>query len=229
MQSLSKSEIDRLGDRLREAVSPEDLRLLDEYRKSFAPSYQSVVTAVRARSELPVSGRPAKSTTAIVDKLRRESIRLSQMQDIAGCRVVVADGTQQHLIANPLVADFPNSVAFDRRGKSSHGYRAVHLVVPSGSHQVEIQIRTELQHIWAELSEKFADKFGIAIKYGGGDPTIRQELDSFSAGISQIELLESLVTPEPMTSGVIEQHKAHLRKMMLDFLTAVESENDLSD
>ncbi|GAC1306974.1 MAG: hypothetical protein NVSMB21_10350 [Vulcanimicrobiaceae bacterium] len=36
-----------------------------------------------------VSLRTAKSTSSIVAKLQRESTRLSQIQDIAGCRIVV--------------------------------------------------------------------------------------------------------------------------------------------
>lgn len=98
----SKGDIDRLGNRLREAVSPDDLRLLDTYRLSFASAYEAVLRQVRISHGPAVSGRPAKSTTAIVDKLRRETIRLSQMQDIAGCRVVVADTAEQAALTEIL-------------------------------------------------------------------------------------------------------------------------------
>lgn len=84
-KEFSRSEIDRLGDRLQITLTPDDLRLLDAYRLSFTGSYQVVINSVRELTGIEVSGRPAKSTSAIIDKLKRESIRFSQIQDIAGC------------------------------------------------------------------------------------------------------------------------------------------------
>ncbi len=107
LKKLSNSQIDRLGERLKTEVATEDLRLLDEFRRSFSKSYENVVDRVKEEISAELasvsksvmfayflgygsfSGRPAKSTSAIVEKLRRESVRLSQMQDIAGFRVVV--------------------------------------------------------------------------------------------------------------------------------------------
>ena len=159
----SKTEIDRLGIRLRESVSPDDLRLLYSYRLSFASAYEEILQAIKATTGIDASGRPAKSTTAIVDKLSRESIRLSQMQDIAGCRIVVVDIESQNALTSKLSALFIDAVTSDRREKPSHGYRAIHIIVHHADRAVEIQIRTQLQHLWAEHSEKLADKFGIAV------------------------------------------------------------------
>lgn len=90
--NLSRNQIDRLGDRLRKGdIIDDDLRLLDSYRRSFGDGYEHVVSQIRDRLNLEPTGRPAKSTTSIIDKLQRESVRLSQMQDIAGCRIVVPD------------------------------------------------------------------------------------------------------------------------------------------
>src|SRR2546422_4790511 len=76
---LSKTQVDRLGDRLRKGgISETDLRLLDSYRRSFAEAYECVVRRIRDQLKLEPTGRPAKSTTSIVDKLQRESVRLSQ-------------------------------------------------------------------------------------------------------------------------------------------------------
>ncbi|MBI3306876.1 MAG: hypothetical protein HYZ84_03615 [Candidatus Omnitrophica bacterium] len=57
--------------------------------------------------KLQPTGRPAKSTTSIVDKLHRESIRLSQLQDIAGCRIVVKDIQEQNSVAELIQKAFP--------------------------------------------------------------------------------------------------------------------------
>ena len=42
-KSVSKSEIDRLGDRLRAQKSDEDLCMLDTYRLSFVGAYDQVI------------------------------------------------------------------------------------------------------------------------------------------------------------------------------------------
>ena len=88
--SLSKTQIDKLGDRLRKGdISEADLRMVDDYRRSFSEAYEFVFGAIRSELGLEPTGRPAKSTSSITEKLLRESIRLSQIQDIAGCRLVV--------------------------------------------------------------------------------------------------------------------------------------------
>src|SRR5262249_26239032 len=67
--------------------------------------------------------------------------------------------------------DFRGACVMDRRDKPSHGYRAVHIIAEVAGKPVEIQVRTALQHLWAEVSEKASDVLDPAIKYGGGaDP-----------------------------------------------------------
>lgn len=218
----SKSEIDRLGVRLRESVSPHDLRLLDTYRLSFASAYEEVLQAIKTTTGIDVSGRPAKSTTAIVDKLSRESIRLSQMQDIAGCRIVVADMENQNTLAAKLSALFIDAVTSDRREKPSHGYRAIHIIVHHADRTVEIQVRTQLQHLWAEHSEKLADKFGIAVKYGGGPEDIRQRLEALSKNIGFVELLEAnSVNNANLEAGrmILSNLKTNVQTALADLLT----------
>ena len=66
---FSKSQIDRLGDRLRKGhISEEDRRLLDGYRRSFTDAYEEAVGKIRVQLSLEPTGRPAKSTTSIVEQ-----------------------------------------------------------------------------------------------------------------------------------------------------------------
>ena len=189
---LSNTQIDRLGDRLRRRnFGEDDLRLLDEYRRTFGPAYDLVVERVQQVTGLPVSGRPTKSTPSIIEKLNRESIRLSQIQDIAGCRTVVENLRQQDEVVQAIAAAFSTVTVIDRRLKPSHGYRAVHLVVRETGKAVEVQVRTEGQHVWAEICEKYAD-IDPALKYGGGPPKERRMLDIWSLIFARADELHAV-------------------------------------
>lgn len=192
--SFSKSQLDRLGDRLREdEITAGDLRLLDEYRRSFSEGYEQVVGIIRDELKLEPTGRPAKSTTSIRDKLRRESIRLSQIQDVAGCRIVVPDIIAQDEGVKALLDKLGNLKVFDRRAKPSHGYRAVHLIAQCAGRPIEIQVRSAFQQIWAELSEKIADVIDPALKYGGGPGPLSAWLLRTSNTVAQGESLQMQV------------------------------------
>lgn len=191
---LSKTQIDRLGDRLRSsALTNDDLRLLDEYRRTFGAAADAVVSQIRRTIGVNPTTRPAKSTSAIVEKLQRETIRLSQIQDIAGCRVVVRDIREQNSVVSRIRDLFADVSIVDRRRNPSHGYRAVHIIAKTEGRLVEIQIRTTLQHHWAEGCETSADEFGPEVKYGGGPTELRWALLDTSADISDIERQESIV------------------------------------
>lgn len=188
---MSKSQIDRLGDRLRDGrITEEDLRLLDDYRRSFIDVYELVFRRIAEEVLLKPTGRPAKSTTALIAKLNRETARLSQVQDIAGCRLVVEDIAAQEVVVGRLKDLFHDCAVIDRRTQPSHGYRAVHVVVRVEGKPIEVQVRTEIQHQWAELSEKFSDVEDPAIKYGGGNEVILELLAELSELVAQIERLE---------------------------------------
>jgi hypothetical protein len=187
-RELSKTQVDRLGERLRDtALTEADLKLLDEYRLALRDAYDHVVLTLREKLHLEPTGRAAKSTSSVIEKLRRESIRLSQMQDLAGCRIVVKDLAEQEAVVESLSSVFQEASIIDRRATPSHGYRAMHVVVRVSGRPVEIQVRTELQHLWAELSEKFADSYDPKLKYGGGDPQPREWLLLVSRQLALVE------------------------------------------
>ncbi|MGH9387558.1 MAG: hypothetical protein ACRD2N_25135 [Vicinamibacterales bacterium] len=188
---LSKTQLDSLGNRLRAGTADEaDLRALDEYRRSFRAAYDDVVGTVKTDVGLEGTGRPAKTTAAIVDKLRRQPIRLTQIQDSSGLRVIVDGIREQNRIVERLQQTFVRTSSDDRRIESSHGYRAVHVIVFIRERVVEIQVRTHEQHLWAEISEKLADIIDPKLKYGGGAEQIRRELLNFSNFLATVEPLE---------------------------------------
>lgn len=188
--SISGAQLTKLGERLRAGpLSEADLRLLDEYRRSFGPASEQVLAILRETIDVPVTVRGAKSTQAIVEKLRRQSCRLGQIQDIAGCRLVVATMQDQDEVTGMILERFPEAQVFDRRDAPSHGYRALHLVVRAQERWVEIQVRTELQHQWASMSEMLADICGMEVKYGGGPAQVQEVLSNASFAIADVEAL----------------------------------------
>ncbi len=127
---------------------------------------------------------------AIREKLHRSSMRLSQMQDLAGCRVIVPEIQAQDEVIDRVSALFAASV-LDRRTKPNFGYRAVHLNVSRNGFNIEVQIRTRLQHLWAIYSERLADRFGNELKYGGGPERLRSMLGSASKMVEEFEMFEA--------------------------------------
>ncbi|PZO11029.1 MAG: hypothetical protein DCF27_01360 [Lysobacteraceae bacterium] len=167
---LSKSQVDKLGALLRSgSIDADVITRLDCFRREFSDAYQFVERTLTEHLGQSVTGRPSKSTIALCEKLRRETSRLSQIQDVAGCRVVVGNLYDQDELCSNAKILLGRVEVDDRRLKPSHGYRAVHLIVERGRYLVEVQIRTRPQHAWAEISEKIADAFGHEIKYGQGD------------------------------------------------------------
>jgi hypothetical protein len=54
----TKSQIDRLGERLRQGTaSPEDLRLLDDYRDSFSSVLDRALSAIRRNMSVEPAAR----------------------------------------------------------------------------------------------------------------------------------------------------------------------------
>ena len=225
---LSKSQIDRLGSRIRQgSLRDSDLKLLDEYRRSFGRAYTTVVSTIRNQLHLEPTGRPAKSTISIADKLLRESIRLTQIQDIAGCRIVVPDVREQDRAVGIVSATFLGSTVIDRRTNPSHGYRAVHIVVAVAAKLVEIQIRTRMQHVWAETSEKLSDTVEPSLKYGGGPEAYRVMLLRASSVVAAVEGLESSLVGEP--SAEIRQALRELRTELGDLMNQLASSVESSE
>jgi hypothetical protein len=133
------------------------------------------------------------------------------MQDIAGCRIVVKTSHEQGEAQALLGELFPGSLLDDRRIRPSHGYRAIHLIVPVGENRtvVEVQVRTELQHRWAELCEKLSDLHAPEVKYGGGSRAVQNWL----------ELLSSMIAVEEAFEDTIEKQYGDLRGLSGDLHT----------
>lgn len=106
----------------------------------------------------------------------------------------------------------------DRRQKPSYGYRAVHVVVRPRRRPIEIQVRTVLQRLWAEFSEKSADAFGIEVKYGGGWEVLRGALERASELVATYEQLEP---NREMNGDELAMFRSKVEGILLQMLATV--------
>lgn len=124
----------------------------------------------------PVVAQRLKREPAIVGKLARfPSMRLSQMQDIAGCRAVLPFGRLPgvHAVRRRIRTRWEVVADLDYNAEpKATGYRAHHVVVRRDDRLVEIQLRTAGQHRWAETVESFSAATGLALKEGEGPPEL---------------------------------------------------------
>ena len=127
---LSRSQINRLGRRLRKAgtdgISDADRDLLERLVASHGPALAAVQDQLMQTLGVRVTSR-TKTTGTLIEKLQRnQSMALSRMQDIAGARLVLEmTRVQQDQLVARIVELFPGAETMDRRAQPSHGYRAV--------------------------------------------------------------------------------------------------------
>lgn len=189
--SISNSRADRVGDVLRRSLqdwlasgeSPGDVvdripeEVLDaydtaaEYRAMHGYPLRKVTVGLRqfverGSQEVNVAQR-LKRMDRIVDKLVRfPKMRLSQMEDIAGCRAVLADTDEVARVLRRVRRnrwDIVRLHDYARHPKSS-GYRAIHVIVRRDGRLVEIQLRTLGQHAWAEAVEAWTLRSDYNVK-----------------------------------------------------------------
>jgi len=116
-----------------------------------------------ARIDAKISQR-LKRVPRIVSKLTRyPRSRLTQMQDIGGCRAVVSGLADLMRLRERVDAAWaPDIVRTDDyvTNPKSSGYRAIHVVVRRDDHLIEVQLRTTLQNVWATTVEETEGRLG---------------------------------------------------------------------
>jgi hypothetical protein len=201
VNKLSGSQVDKLGRRLRNTEMPsvEDLQFLEQVRRAHESARLEVAQALLAEG-LQGTSR-LKTTSTIVEKLQREStMHLSRMQDIAGVRLVI-DGERpdQDRVVERIHQLFPDAWTIDRRVRPSYGYRAVHVIVRTQGCLVEVQVRTYMQDLWAQIVERFADTVGRQVRYG--EPPIDAET-LVARGVTRQDFLGWIMLLGELIDGV---------------------------
>jgi hypothetical protein len=128
---------------------------------------------VKSESTTIVVTQRLKRMPTILDKLgRHPNMKITQMQDIGGCRAILEEGSRdvrgvlRRINRNWNVRKVDD---YCEVPKPRTGYRAVHVVVERDERLVEIQLRTPNQHRWAVEIEGASARLGMPrLKDGEG-------------------------------------------------------------
>ena len=211
MSEFTVEFLDELGQRLRDTDPPAeaDRRLYVDYREQYGKALSQVDAVLRelARRDLPPSFRETatrlKALDSVLSKLRRKPNPLSEMQDIAGCRLTVPASMDVTHISHLLTDEFQTIHEKDYTEHSRAGYRAYHLILRTDdNYLVEVQLRTEIQHAWANLSETLAYAIDRRIKSGGGPTELRLRLEDLS---DQGRLIDETLDWVQISTGAFAQ------------------------
>jgi Region found in RelA / SpoT proteins len=169
VSKFSGKQVVKLGRRLRDASTPTvaDLEMLADVLLEYDHALMAAATELQGIGLKPTTR--LKTSGTIIEKLSRERhLNLKIIRDLAGARIVrrmTLD--EQDQVSAQIMGIWPDAGYIDRRENPSHGYRAIHIVPRIDGCQVEIQLRTEYQDLWAQGMETFGDIWGRAIRYGG--------------------------------------------------------------
>ena len=117
-----------------------------------------------------IVGQRLKRFDRILDKLTRfPTMRLSQMEDVGGCRAVLATPAEVDAVAARVRRKWDVVTESDyRHDAKDTGYRGLHVVVLRRERLIEVQLRTEREQYWAEVVERTSSRTGFALKDGEG-------------------------------------------------------------
>lgn len=169
-------------------ASEEAVAIIANWRTCHAYPLQVIKSGLgrRARDVDPraLIAQRLKRLPSIVYKLKRHpNMKLSQMQDLGGCRAILSSAAQvdrlaqryQKRVGGHEMVRMTNYI----ESPKPDGYRSVHLIFKyehkSQHHadydglRVEVQLRSRLQHAWATAVETVSTFTGQALKSNVGD------------------------------------------------------------
>jgi len=198
-RDYSKGAIDKAGELLvpwwnNEVPDLEELgfnyRIVENWRTSHAMPLLTFRMGLSQRGKrieaAAIVAQRLKRFSSVMNKLSREPhMKLSQMQDLGGCRAIVSS-----IEAVEQLYDLyrGNQDLFESEGvlkcydyiqtPKADGYRGIHVVgrysarvqknAPWNGHRIEIQLRSQLQHAFATAVETVTTFTRQPLKFGAG-------------------------------------------------------------
>ena len=194
----SKSRINRAGSEL--AANPGSYTALRQvqcyrlFRASGFPTVFELTLPILSGVNTRVAGR-LKRLPSIVRKMGRNSVvDLAQLVDLVGLRIICESLQDADRVCAALsdLEHHKKTINYVAEPRES-GYRSRHCILkieqtwPAtseiASFEVEVQVRTWWQHLWAQVSEGFGEQ----VKEGGGSTKIRSYLKELGSALAEVE------------------------------------------
>jgi ppGpp synthetase/RelA/SpoT-type nucleotidyltranferase len=241
----SKSDVDEAGRILAAQGSTEDqlevaLQRINNWRACHNFPLNTFQSTLRRKAEgfsHSVVVQRVKRLSAIEHKLRKHTkkpILLSEMQDIGGCRVVLANWAQVNKLYKAYLKSDLKHTLIDQdnyiKSPKPSGYRGNHLIYSYKSDRkntfdglkVEIQMRSQLQHAWATAVEIVGFFRQESLKSSEGDIIWRH---FFKLAAAEIAFEENAPFGIPNIPGDRDKVRDQLRRVVkkLGALTYLQS------
>lgn len=218
-----KKKISKAGRILADPHTNDDdffaaLEILNNWRAAHALPLDVVADRLAAMLPEALVARRLKRLDSIVMKLKRfQDMDLYRIQDLGGCRAIVrsvddvynaVDKVKSQITTHELKREYD----YLANPKSS-GYRSYHLVFQYNNEEdyknmlIEMQIRTELQHIWATAIEVMGLYTKSSLKSSQGDEKILR----FFALASSIFAIEEGLPVVPGTPDTYDKLVAEMK------------------
>ncbi|MFN6508002.1 RelA/SpoT domain-containing protein [Xanthomonas translucens] len=250
----SRTAIDRAGKFLAapdgDAKKLEDaIAVLNNWRSFHGFPLNTISVDLRQKVQRVQQGvspvRRLKRTRSVISKISKESMRLTQMQDVGGCRAVLHDIESVYNVKNLYeqgkAQHKPVAIADYIRAPKTSGYRSLHLIFRFQSRGnpeyngllIEVQLRTAIQHAWATAVETVAAVSGQALNSSEGEA---DWLDYFRYDSLALEKIENpfFSTITPYSAGEIARkllmlgRKLHVEKKLTAFREALRATDKTS-
>mgnify|MGYP003137010187 CR=1 FL=1 len=223
----SKTQVDKAGallrdwfatDRMMGDAESEAIATVWAFRQSFAYPMTKVSANLRYyvgnfnEGDIVVAQRH-KRLPRIIHKLHRQQrMRLSQMQDVGGCRAVVATQQAAYGVLHGIERNWDVVRVDDYVSEPRPtGYRAIHAIVRRDGCAVEVQLRTDGQQVWADEVERLDGRTPYLLKDGEGPD---------DALVYTRELAELIATVDSGRAPAPER-LTRLRRLRVSALTAL--------
>lgn len=205
----SKNQIDKAGAYLASPKDDFDEAYLETYVQleqvfdEFRESHLSPLTSLTAILQEFLAAdfhdyyvaQRLKRKPQIIRKLGRLHVRLTQLQDIGGLRIIVPRNSDVANVCDLIDKRLSSSTDFElvrttdyrAGGRDDSGYRAVHKIVRYKGLFLEVQIRSRAQHHWAESVERTSVFYGKRLKEGEGSRDVLSYFKLLALAYSDLE------------------------------------------
>jgi hypothetical protein len=224
-----KSRIDTAGDIISGRKLPMSEMSLDRamdiagnWRSSHGYPLHVVWTSLKKRARevdsKAIVPKRQKRLPSVAAKLNRfKSMQLSKMQDLGGCRAIVRNVKKVDELVKIYESSSSEALEFVRKkdyindapGPKDDGYRSVHLIYRYQGNcqadaykglQIEIQIRSQLQHAWATALEIIDTFTGQGLKSNAGEEDWKRFFALISTAMAMSE--KRPLVPNTPSNGV---------------------------